>query len=119
MNNVVTMFLLIIIVAIIGVSIGLTIENVKLDEKAAENQELRAKLNLEIHHVQSLRLALSEERKLYEEKIKESVIRYNELEHLHKKNEDALRSELERIKKSTVKDLEDEAERIYSAGCKQ
>jgi len=110
--------ILIIIVAIIGVSVGLNMKDGSSDKTIEENKELREKLNKEIYNVSSLRLALSEERKVYEQMIKESSVRYNELERLHKKNEEALRSEVDRLKKSTVKELEDEAERIYTAGCK-
>jgi len=119
MNNVVTMFILIIIVAILGVGIGLSLESLRKDNNIIENEKLRVKLEGEIRNVASMRAALAEERKYFEERIKESEVRYNELERLHTKNEAALKSEINRLKESTVKELEDEAERIYSAGCKQ
>ena len=118
MSKVTWIFIIVIILAIIGVRMSINDEKVEYEDKLRENELIREKLKQQMHSVDSLRIAISEQRKLYEERITESMARYNNLEFEHKKNEAKLKKELESLKKSTVKDLEDEAERIYSAGCK-
>jgi hypothetical protein len=118
MNKVTAIFILVIVLALIGVRASINDDKIDYENQLRENELMRKKLKQKMHSVDSLRIAISEQRKLYEEQITESMARYKNLESEHKKNEARFQKELETLKKSTVKDLEDEAERIYSAGCK-
>jgi len=118
MNKVTGVLIVIIIFALIGVGISVNWDKTDYEDQLRENELIREKLKRQMYSVDSLRIAISEQRKVYEERITESMARYARLQGELQKNEARFQKEINRLKTSTVKDLEDEAERIYSDGCK-
>lgn len=115
MKGVVTVLVLIIALALIGVAICRVDDSLDYQDQLKENELIREQLKQKMDSVESLRIAISEQRKLYEQEITKSNARFHKLQSEFKKNENRYKHEIERLGKSNVKELEDEAERIYSA----